>query len=184
MSACMSDVDLATLHKCRLDQRIKYQLSAGWVNRRQSTASSGSDKKSKEQPTADECVNTTNNSNQPSSSVIQHCDCCCCCYCSTDNDTTTKTCGGGAADDDNDVACGSTKCACQRSSAAVANSQVDGIKSGAAIKGRCDGGDKRRKVEKCKHAVISCRNEASSEGQQRNRDKDSYLTRRRSGTWP
>lgn len=182
----MSDVDLATLHKCRLDQRIKYQLSAGWVNRRQSTASSGSsDKKSKEQPTADECANTTNNSNQPSSSsVIQHCDCCCCCCCSTDNDTTTKACGGGAADDDNDVACGSSKCACQRSSPAVANSQVDGIKSGAAINGRCDGGDKRRKVEKCKHAVISCRNEASSEGRQRNRDKDSYLTRRRSGTWP
>lgn len=76
MSACMSDVDLATLHKCRLDQRIKYQLSAGWVNRRgiPSSSKSKSTIRNLSQPPK-VCVNANDDTNQPH--VIAQCQCDC-----------------------------------------------------------------------------------------------------------
>lgn len=176
MSACMSDVDLATLHKCRLDQRIKYQLSAGWVNRRMARGGDMlADKKSMIVPcnltSSHKQVtvsgsNANSHCNQPS--VIEPCDCCCCTS-SCGSDTTghnTATCREG-------VACvGGNQCACQR--APITNSsQLDEIQSDDVI------GDKERKVQS-KHVGISCRKKAGDGAS----DKEPYLTRRRSGTWP
>lgn len=180
MSACMSDVDLATLHKCRLDQRIKYQLSAGWVNRRMPGGGDMlADKKSKIVPcnltsnykqVTVSGSNADNNSNQPS--VIEPCDCCCCTSgCGSDTgQKATTTCREG-------VACvGGNQCACQRST--ITNgTQLDENQSDDVI-----GDDKERKVQsrrKCRHVGISCCKKAGG-----GRDKEPYLTRRRSGTWP
>lgn len=187
MSACMSDVDLATLHKCRLDQRIKYQLSAGWVNRRGPVAAAVKTKPQirslYDQPTSsseagDKTNKNTTNLPAPVSEP------CICCRCADDNDEDKCS-----ADVDH-VACGGgSECACQRSTTpttitgnTVANNrnQVAGIKSDDDVVG-----DKRKVGNRrnCKHAVISCGNKKPLE-ETTTTDRDSYLTRRRSGTWP
>lgn len=139
--SCMSDVDLATLHKCRLDQRIKYALSDnGWVNRRAVAA-----------------VKTKCGSRiAPDTRAVIGCRQCGCAG------------GGGGA---------SSSVCCRCDDGAVASRGL-GQRGG----GGCDlgpaapasdattSGDKRKVGSECK--------------QEQARDKEPFLTRRRSGTWP
>lgn len=177
MSACMSDVDLATLHKCRLEQRIKYQLSAGWVNRRGLMAANRSRTQisNLSQPTA--CNLNAEITNQAPPSVIEPCVCC---RCVADDDD--NKCRATEEQDNSDEVATSGKCACQRSSTPlpIADATVEDNSSN-----QVDGINDKRKVgnrRNCKHAVISC--PSNKEAQATTGDKDSYLTRRRSGTWP
>lgn len=170
-SACLSDIDLATLHKCRLDQRIKYQLSAGWINRRGAignrktlTTAAAAQKERISPAVAETKSDSENERNNNRASVIKDCDCCV---------------------NDNDKCCAGDTCevACQRSTTEVRGDQVDGLNS--VVAADADVIKDTRKVGKCnKHAVISCgrRSRRSDNGGSASNEK--YLTRRRSGTWP
>lgn len=176
MSACMSDVDLATLHKSRLDQRIKYQLSAGWVNRRNVPPVTASSNKNESvinnlKPTASANVETNHKASSSTPSTIDdRCNDCCDCVCNRQ----VACCGGQCA-------------ACQRSTTANTTSgggvtAMPSTEATAKESHNVPSSDKGSSVAKrvnCKkHAVISCRNKKIEV------DKESYLTRRRSGTWP
>lgn len=171
----MSDVDLATLHKCRLEQRIKYQLSrAGWINRNGSNSAFEDEKKAvhnvnnyenkKNQPINGGSSSATNHREQPTpESVIDPCDCCCkFCDCDNANEMVNND-----ADD--------SQCTCQGSTT---------TRAGKVVIASAYGDKKVMCRRKDKRAVISCdhhRDEIDKRG--RNKE-DVYLTRRRSGTWP
>lgn len=139
----MSDVDLATLHKYRLDQRIKYELSdVGWVNRRKP--------KSVVSRRTSGCETVIDRNLRESS-----CGCCC----------------AGGYDDDY-----------------VCDNRV-------TVAGRCPGQRLLRDLESAKSetdkrkvgrngTMSDLHDQNCDENGNRGGDKEAYLTRRRSGTWP
>lgn len=178
--SCLSDVDLATLHKCRLDQRIKYELSGeGWVNRRSPVIKSRQ-------------IMRGSKSNEIRSGFAQvtksspRCDCCC-------ESPDKEKCPAPVSVLPTDCA---DPCACQRSGEPVAVScDPDCGGSAAVVKSDnaevIDGAGDKRRVGKqsngtnCKHAALRCANGIREQFDDSGRgDKESYLTRRRSGTWP
>lgn len=182
--SCMSDVDLATLHKCRLDQRIKYELSGeGWVNRRSPVIKSRQILRG----------NKSNGIRGGSAGLAKsspRCDCCCA---SSDKEKCPASSVPLPATDCADPS------ACQRAREPVTGSadhDHSGLLSSVATTDKVDlidcAGDKRNVGKQsngtnCKHAALRCTNGLREQFDDNGRgetDKEAYLTRRRSGTWP